>query len=62
MAPIVSTEASEAAHRIGPRRAEYTRTIASDCAIAIEALTLERLLSDLVKRAYGLNPAEIEPM
>jgi hypothetical protein len=37
-------------------RDEYTR------ALAAETLNLERTLSDLVSQAYGLTPAEIEPM
>jgi len=38
-------------------RDEYTRTSAR--ALAAEALTLERTLSGLVNRAYGLTQAEI---
>ena len=41
-------------------RDEYTRTIAPARALATETLTLERTLSDLVNRAYGLTPSEIE--
>ena len=38
---------------------EYTRTIAPARALAAEALTLERSLSDLVNQAYALAPAKI---
>jgi hypothetical protein len=38
---------------------EYPRTIALARALAADALTLERTLSDLVNQAYGLTPAEI---
>jgi hypothetical protein len=38
---------------------ERTRTIAPARALAAEALTLERTLSDLVNQAYALTPAEI---
>jgi hypothetical protein len=34
---------------------EYTRTIEPARALAAETLTLERTLSDLVNRAYGLS-------
>ena len=40
-------------------RGEYTHTIAPSRALAAEALTLERTLSDLVNQAYALTPAEI---
>ena len=40
-------------------REEYTRTVAPARALAAEALTLERTLSDLVNQAYALTPAEI---
>ena len=40
-------------------RAEYTRTIEPARALAVETLTLERTLSDLVNQAYALTPAEI---
>ena len=43
-------------------RHEYTRTIAPARALATEALTLERTLSDLVNQAYALSPAEIALM
>ncbi len=43
-------------------RDEYTRTIAPVRALAAEALTLERTLSDLVNQAYGLTPVEIAQM
>jgi hypothetical protein len=43
-------------------RDEYTRTIAPARALAAEALTLERTLSDLVNQAYALTPAEIALM
>ncbi len=43
-------------------RDEYSRTIAPARALAAEALTLERTLSDLVNRAYALTPAEIALM
>jgi hypothetical protein len=43
-------------------REEYTRTIAPARTLAAEALTLERTLSDLVNRTYGLTPPEIELM
>ena len=43
-------------------RDEHTRTIEPSCALAAEALTLERTLSDLVNQAYGLTPAEIALM
>jgi hypothetical protein len=39
---------------------EHTRTLEPARALAAETLTLERTLSDLVNRAYGLTPAEIE--
>jgi len=39
-------------------RDEYTRTIVPARALAAEALTLERTLSDLVNQAYALTPAE----
>jgi hypothetical protein len=41
-------------------RDEYTRTLAPARALAAETLNLERTLSDLVKRAYGLTPADID--
>jgi hypothetical protein len=41
-------------------RDEYTRTIEPTRALAAETLDLERTLSDLVKQAHGLNPAEID--
>jgi hypothetical protein len=41
-------------------RDEYTRTIAPARALAVETLTLERPLSDLVNQAYALTPAEID--
>ena len=40
-------------------RDEYTRTIDPARALAVETLTLERTLSDLVNQAYALTPAEI---
>jgi len=43
-------------------RDEYTRTIAPARALAAEASTLERTLSDLVNQAYALTPAEIALM
>jgi hypothetical protein len=43
-------------------RDEYTRTIEPALALAAEAVTLERALSDLVNRAYALTPAEIDLM
>ena len=43
-------------------RDEYTRTIEPASAIAAEALTVERTLSDLVNQAYALAPAEIALM
>jgi hypothetical protein len=43
-------------------REECTRTIEPARALAAEALTLERTLSDLVNQAYGLTPAEIALM
>jgi hypothetical protein len=43
-------------------RDEYTRTIDPARALAVETLTLERTLSDLVNQAYALTPAEIELM
>jgi hypothetical protein len=43
-------------------REEHTRTIAPARALAAEALSLERALSDLVNQAYSLTPAEIEIM
>jgi hypothetical protein len=43
-------------------RDEYTRTIEPARALAAEALTLERTLSDLVNQAYALTPAEITLM
>jgi hypothetical protein len=43
-------------------RDEYTRTIEPARALATETLTLERTLSDLVKQAYALTPAEIALM
>ena len=41
-------------------RDEYTRTVEPARALAAEALTLERTLSDLVNQAYGMSSAEIE--
>ena len=41
---------------------EYTRTMEPSRALAAEALTLERTLSDLVNQAYALTPAEIDLM
>jgi len=35
---------------------ECSRTIEPARALAAEALSLERTLSDLVNQAYGLNP------
>ena len=43
-------------------RDEYTRSIGPARALAAEALTLERTLSDLVNQAYALTPAEIALM
>ena len=43
-------------------RNEYTRTTAPARTLAAEALTLERVLSDLVNQAYSLTPAEIALM
>ena len=43
-------------------RDEYTRTMVPAHALAVEALTLERTLSDLVNQAYALNPPEIALM
>ncbi len=43
-------------------RDEYTRTIEPAHALAAEAVTLERTLSDLVNQAYALTPAEIALM
>jgi hypothetical protein len=43
-------------------RYEYTRTIEPAHALAADALTLERTLSDLVNQAYALTPAEIALM
>jgi hypothetical protein len=43
-------------------RDEYTRTIEPARVLAAETQTLERTLSDLVNRAYGLKPEEIELM
>ncbi len=40
-------------------RGEYTRTIAPARALAAEALSLERSLSDPVNQAYTLTPAKI---
>jgi hypothetical protein len=40
----------------------YTRPIEPARALAAEALTLERTLSDLVNQAYSLTPAEIALM
>ena len=39
-------------------RDEYTRTIEPARALAAETLNLERTLSDRVKQAYALTPAE----
>ena len=41
---------------------EYTRTIEPARAHAAETLKLERTLSDLVNKTYGLTPAEITLM
>ena len=41
---------------------EYTRTIEPARALAAEAVTFERTLSDLVNQAYALTPAEIALM
>ncbi len=43
-------------------RDEYTCTIEPARALAAEALTLDCTLSDLVNRACGLTPVEIELM
>ena len=43
-------------------RDEDTQTLAPARALAAEALTLERQVSDLVNAAYGLTPAEIQLM
>jgi hypothetical protein len=43
-------------------RDECTRTIEPARAPATETLRLERTLSDLVNRAYGITPAEIALM
>ena len=43
-------------------RDEYTRTIEPARALAVEALTLERTLSDLVNQASALTPVEIDLM
>jgi hypothetical protein len=43
-------------------REEYTRSIEPAPALATETLKLERTLSDLVKQAYSLTPAEIDLM
>ena len=43
-------------------RDEYTRTIEPARARAVETLSLERTLSDLVNQTYGLTPAEIALM
>jgi len=43
-------------------RTEYTRTIEPARVLATETLKLERALSDLVNRAYGLTPAEMDLM
>ncbi len=43
-------------------RDEYTRTIEPARALAAETLQLERTLSDLVNKAYGLTPQEIDLM
>ncbi len=40
-------------------REEFARTIIPAQAIALEARTLERVISDLVNAAYGLTPTEI---
>ena len=40
--------------------AEYGRTIEHARALAAEAVSLERQLSDLVNQAYALTPAEID--
>jgi hypothetical protein len=43
-------------------RDEHTRTIEPARVLAVEALILERTLSDLVNQAYGLTAAEIDLM
>lgn len=43
-------------------REEYTRTIEPARALAAESLKLECALSDLVNKAYGLTPQEIDLM
>jgi hypothetical protein len=43
-------------------REEYTRSIEPAPALATETLKLARTLSDLVKQAYSLTPAEIDLM
>ena len=43
-------------------RDEDTQTLTPARALAAEALTLERQLSDLVNTAYGLTPAEVQLM
>ena len=43
-------------------RDEYTCTIEPSRAIPVETLKLECPLSDLVNQAYGLTPAEIDPL
>ncbi len=43
-------------------RDEHARTIAPARALAAEALTRERTLSDLVKQAYALTPGDIALM
>ncbi len=43
-------------------RHEHTRTIEPARALAAEAVTLQRTLSDLVNQAYALTPAEIALM
>ena len=41
-------------------REEYARTIEPARARAVEALALERRVSDLVIKAYGLTPEEVQ--
>ena len=43
-------------------RDEYTRTLAPARALAAEAVTLERTLSDLVNQAYALTPVDVALM
>jgi hypothetical protein len=55
-------EAAADLRRPSRLRDEYTRTIEPARALAVETLTLERTLSELVNQAYGLTPAEIALM